>query len=74
MVEILKTIFKTNPKKPKVLKSQCSDCGKALTINITSTSGGFGIQGGAFLECSPNSYLVKCIDCYKVNSKINHVV
>lgn len=72
MVEMLKTIFKINPKKPKVIKSKCSDCGSDVIINITSTSGGFGINGGALLGCFSNTYFIKCVDCYKVNPKVQY--
>ncbi len=72
MVEMFKKIFKTNPKKPIVLKSKCSDCRDDVIIKITSTSEGFGIQGGALLGCSPNTYFIKCSDCYKVNPKIQY--
>jgi hypothetical protein len=40
-------------------------------IDITPTSRGFGLQGGALFKCSPDDYLVKCHDCYQVNPIIH---
>jgi hypothetical protein len=72
MIEMLKKIFNTNPKKPIVLKSRCSDCRDDVIIKITSTSGGFGIQGGALLGCSSSTYFIKCYDCFNVNPEIQN--
>ena len=73
MIEILRKMFEANPGKSTiVLKDKCSDCGCETIIEITPTSGGFGLQGGALFECTPDEYLVKCPDCYQVNPKINH--
>ncbi len=48
MIEILRKMFEANPEKPTiVLKDKCSDCGCKTIIEITPTSGGFGLQGGA---------------------------
>jgi hypothetical protein len=71
MIDILRNIFEANPGKSTIaLKSTCSDCGYDVIIHITSTSGGFGLQGGALFERSPNGYFAKCSDCYKINPKI----
>lgn len=70
MIEILRKIFEANPGKSTItLKDKCSDCGCETIINITSTSGGFGIQGGALFKHSSDKYLVKCHDCYQVKPK-----
>ena len=71
MIDILRNIFEANPGKSTIaLKSTCSDCGYDVIIHITSTSGGFGLQGGALFERSPDGYFAKCSDCYKINPKI----
>ena len=71
MIEILRKIFEANPGKSTiVLNSTCSDCGHDVIIHITSTSGGFGLQGGALFEQPPDGYFAKCSNCYKVNPKI----
>jgi len=71
MEELLRTIFETFPEKSTIIfKGKCSHCGVAVTIDIIPTSGGFGLLGGAFVECSTDKYVAKCPDCYKVNSKM----
>ena len=68
MIEILRTLFEANPEKSTiVLNGKCSDCGGETIIEITPTSGGFGLKGGALLKYSPGDYLMKCHDCYQVN-------
>jgi hypothetical protein len=72
MIEILRKIFEANPEKSTiVLKDKCSDCGCKTIIEITTTSGGFGLQGGALHKCSPDEYLMKCSTCDQVNPKID---
>jgi hypothetical protein len=64
MIEILRKIFEANPGKSTiVLKDKCSDSGCKAIIDITPTSGGFGLQGGALNKCSPDEYLAKCPAC-----------
>ena len=73
MIEMLRKIFEANPSKSTiVLKGKCSDCGSDVIINITSTSGGFGLQGGALLGCLSDGYFAKCPNCYKVNRMIEY--
>ena len=70
MIEILRKIFEANPEKSTiVLKATCSDCGCETTIEITPTSGGFGLQGGILFKCSPDRYIAKCPACYEANPK-----
>jgi hypothetical protein len=70
MIEILRKMFEANPEKSTiVLKDKCSDCGCEIIIEITPTSGGFGLQGGTLYKCSSDGYLAKCHDCYQVNPK-----
>ena len=70
MIEILKEMFEANPGKSKiVLTEKCSDCGRETVIEITPTSGGFGLQGGVLTKCSPDGYLAKCPDCDEANGK-----
>lgn len=72
LIEILRKIFKDKPEKSTiVLKGKCSDCGCKIILSITSTSGGFGMQGGVLFRCSPSRYFAKCPDCYKVNPNID---
>jgi ribosomal protein S27E len=74
MIETLKKICEANTEKSTiVLKGKCSDCGCETIIEITPTSGGFGLQGGALFKYSPDYYLVKCHDCYQVNPIIHDI-
>jgi hypothetical protein len=44
MVKILGEMFESNPAKSIiVINGKCSDCGHYTTIEITTTSGGFGL-------------------------------
>ena len=71
MIEILRKLFEANPEKSTiVLNGKCSDCGCETIIEITPTSGGFGLQGGALFKYSPEDYLVKCHDCCQTNQII----
>jgi len=71
MIEILRKMFKANPEKSTiVLNGKCSDCGCNVIIEITPTSVGFGLQGGAlFKDSLPDEYFAKCPDCCQVKSK-----
>ena len=71
MIEILKKIFEDNPSESTItLSCKCSDCGNDIFIDITCTSGGFGLLGGSLFKCSPDEYFAKCSHCYKINPKI----
>ncbi len=71
LIEILRKIFEADPGKTTIeLKDKCSDCGCEIIVNITSTAGGFGLQGGALFKSSPDEYFVKCPDCYTEGEKM----
>ena len=73
MIEILRKMFDTTPKRSTyVLNVECSDCGCKMIIKITHTSGGFGLQGGVLLKCSPDAYLAKCPVCYQADQKTDN--
>ena len=68
MVEMLRKMFEHNPEKSSIIiKDKCSDCGCEVIIDITSASGGFGLQGGALNKSAIGAYSAKCPDCFKVN-------
>ena len=70
MIEILRKIFEANPEKSTIkLKDKCSDCGCETILEITQTSGGFGLQGGVLFKSSTDKYIVKCPACYEKPSK-----
>jgi hypothetical protein len=70
MIEILRKMLEANPEKSKiVLKEKCSDCGRETIIEITATSGGFGVMGGALFKSSTDKYIAKCLACYEKTLK-----
>ena len=70
MTEILRKMFEANSEKSTIkLKDKCSDCGCETIIEITPTSGGFGLQGGVLFKSSTDKYIVKCPACIKANPK-----
>jgi hypothetical protein len=72
LLEKLRELFDANPEKSTIkFIGQCSDCGCKTIIEITPSSGGFGIEGGALFECSPDGFFVKCSDCYKAHPEID---
>jgi hypothetical protein len=73
MIDILRKMFEDKPEKSTIsLKGKCSDCRCKMLVEITPTSGGFGLQGGVIFKCSPDEYLLKCSECYQVNPKIDN--
>jgi len=72
MIEILRKMFKANPEKSTiVLNGKCSDCGCNVIIEITPTSGGFGLQGGYLFKSSTVKYKVKCPACIEATPNID---
>jgi hypothetical protein len=68
MVEILQKMFDRSPDKTKiVLNDICSDCKKEIMIQITPTSEGFGLLGGALFENANGGYYARCSSCYHLN-------
>ena len=64
MLEILKKMFEATPERSTiVLRDKCSDCGCEVNIDITPSSGGSGLQGGALFECSTDDFCAKCAAC-----------
>jgi two-component system, chemotaxis family, chemotaxis protein CheY len=71
MNEILRKMFEAHSDKSTiVLFEKCSECGCDSIIEITPTSGGYGLQGGALFKNPPDCYLAKCPDCCKDPLKI----
>ena len=69
--ETLKRIFEEIPSKSNAtVKSNCVGCGREVIVNISITSGGFGLHGGVILQYSPGRPIVKCLDCYYLDSNM----
>lgn len=43
---------------------KCTSCGLDVEIEITKTSGGYGLIGGVLYEPEPKVILAICADCY----------
>ena len=72
MIKILRKMFEADPGKSTIqVKHNCSDCGREILISITSTAGGFGLDGGFLFKESVDAYLAQCPECYKNNPKID---
>jgi hypothetical protein len=72
MLEVLKKMFEAKPERSTiVLKEKCSACGCEVLVDITPTSGGYGLQGGALSKCSTDDYCAKCAACFKANQNNN---
>lgn len=71
MKDMLRKIFEANPEKSTIIiNGKCSDCGRAMVVEIVPTSGGYGLQGGILARSSFGKYSITCPECYKFNSKI----
>ena len=69
----LKKLFEDNPEKSTItFKGKCSECGYEIIIDVTPTSGGFGLKGGILFKCLSDEYFANCTNCYKVNPKIGN--
>jgi len=70
MINVLRKIFEANPEKSTItINGKCSVCGRDVTVEIKPTSGGFGLQGGILVKCSPEKYSITCRECYRCNSE-----
>jgi hypothetical protein len=70
MEKILRKMFEANPEKSKiVLKDKCSYCGCETIIDITPSSGGFGLIGGILFKSKLGGYFANYLDCYKIQPK-----
>jgi hypothetical protein len=71
MVEILQRLFDGSSDKSKIVLNEiCSYCKSEVIIQITPTSSGFGLQGGALFENPTGGYYAKCPVCYNLNPNI----
>jgi hypothetical protein len=70
--KILRKLFEEKPGKSEIiLIERCSDCGGLTIIEITTTSRGYGLQGGALFVSSNDKFKAKCLACYEKHFKID---
>ena len=71
MIDVLRKIFKANPEKSTItIIGKCSDCGRRVIVEVKPTSGGYGLQGGILVRCSPEKYSITCPECHEFNSEM----
>ena len=67
-VEKLHRLFDENPDQAAIgFEGLCHDCGCDVTVDVSLTSEGFRITGGAVYEPETNKYFNKCDACYAQN-------
>jgi len=70
MINVLRKIFEANSEKSTItINGKCSECGRKVIVEIKPTPGGYGLQGGILVKCSPEKYSITCPECYRFNSK-----
>jgi hypothetical protein len=70
-MEALEKIFADTPGTSTiVITCKCEDCGCELTVDVTATPEGFGLQSGVLLAGGANGFLAQCLDCHQVNPKM----
>lgn len=70
MIDMLRKIFEANPEKSTItINGKCSGCERKVIVEIKPTSGGYGLQGGILVKCSPEKYSITCPECYRFNSQ-----
>jgi len=69
-IEALKKLFEDRPSNSTItFVCKCSGCGNDVLIDITHTSGGFGLNGGFLFEYAPDKYFIRCRNCYSLKKK-----
>jgi hypothetical protein len=67
-------LFEANPEESTIVSiGKCSDCGCETIIEITTTSGRFGLRGGVLFKSSTDKYIVKCPACIEGKPKIDKI-
>jgi hypothetical protein len=67
-IKTLKKLFEEKPGNSTItFVCKCSGCGNDVLIDITHTSGGFGLDGGFLFEYAPDKYFIKCRNCNRLN-------
>ena len=63
-LENLKELFEEHPGQSTLnIKGQCIACSRDLTVEISATTDGFGINGGMLVDRDRQDYVVRCVDC-----------
>jgi hypothetical protein len=63
-VDNLKELFEEHPGESTLnIQGKCIACRCDLTVEISPTTDGFGINGGMLLDRDQQDYVVSCVDC-----------
>jgi hypothetical protein len=74
-IAALKKLFEDRPADSTItFVCKCSGCGNDVLIDITHTSGGFGLNGGFLFEYAPDKYIIKCRNCYSLKKKETRIL
>ena len=72
-VQRLHEIFDDNVEKNRIgFEGKCHDCGCDVKVEVSLTSEGFLIRGGAVFEPQPDQFFTKCNSCYETNPHLTH--
>ena len=64
-VESLDRIFERHNTTNNInYKGKCHNCGCDVEVEITKTSGGYGLQGGVLYGSNPENLIFQCCDCH----------
>ncbi len=70
LIELLQKMFAVSSDKSEIVLSDiCSDCNRKVIIQITPTSGGFGLLGGALFKNANGMCCARCPVCHSRNQK-----
>ena len=65
-VESLNKLFERNNNPHTcTYRGKCQTCNSSMNIEISKTSGGYGLLGGVLYESDHEKYVALCNDCYK---------
>ena len=63
-VERLTELFEAHPGETTLnIQGKCIACRRSLTVEICTTTDGFGFNGGMLLEKDQQNYVVSCVEC-----------
>ena len=70
-VESLNKLFeRNNNPQTYTYRDKCQTCGSLTTIEISKTSGGYGLIGGVLYETDLDNLIALCVRCYDKYGKM----
>lgn len=69
-IESLNKLFeRNNNPNTFTFRGKCQTCGISTKIEISKTSGGYGLLGGVLYESDPENHIALCARCYEKYGK-----